>query len=110
MKKVIIWVLVLGLLAGHAAAEMSAFYDEYYAKLVVVTKIKNDTLYCRDRDGMVWKIYHDPYDEEQIERGDIFSLLIHNTSTNIKKHKVMQLYYEGHTNGIQTFIKKMGWK
>ena len=91
--------------ASEERAELG--HGEMYPKLVVVIEsTKVDDLWlvsCRDREGNVWAFWDD---EGTWAYGDIANLLM----WDLEEDEIIEVYWEGYTENVQSFFQTMGWR
>lgn len=91
--------------ASEERAELG--HGEVYPKLVVVIEsTKVDDLWlvsCRDREGNVWAFWDD---EGTWAYGDIANLLM----WDLEEDEIIEVYWEGYTENVQSFFQTMGWR
>lgn len=84
---------------------------DYYSKLVAVTSSTQlETsiwiVSCQDKDGNIWEFLND----EELEQGDILTLLMFRLNEREEDDECMDYMYEGHTDNINLFFQVMGWR
>lgn len=91
--------------ASEERAELG--HGEMYPKLaVVIESTKVDDLWlvsCRDREGNVWTFWDD---EGTWAYGDIANLLM----WGLEEDEIIEVYWEGYTENVQSFFQTMGWR
>lgn len=91
--------------ASEERAELG--HGEMYPKLaVVIESTKVDDLWlvsCRDREGNVWAFWDD---EGTWAYGDIANLLM----WGLEEDEIIEVYWEGYTENVQSFFQTMGWR
>jgi hypothetical protein len=91
--------------ASEERAELG--HGEMYPKLaVIIESTKVDDLWlvsCRDREGNVWAFWDD---EGTWVYGDIANLLM----WGLEEDEIVEVYWEGYTENVQSFFQTMGWR
>lgn len=107
----LIVVVIVMVVCGCACAQ-AADYGEFYPKLTVVFDVEEitqglRTIYCVDKGYNIWAFYDD---ENEWQQGDIANLLMWNINEDEEEHEVVEVYYDGHTDDIDLFMKLNGWE
>ena len=101
-------ILVSCAFAMPAVAESS----DYYSKLTVVvnkTRIEDRlwVIECEDKRGNIWAFLDD---EGTWDRGDIANLLMLRLNEKEEDDEIMEVYWEGYTENIESYFRLMGWR
>lgn len=117
VKIITIAVIVTIAIMLSCACAMPAYAEqdkgEFYPRLTVVIEkeqIANTGLwliYCQDKDGSVWAFYDD---EGEWDVGDIANLLMWNVGEREEKDEIIEVYWEGYTEDIDSFFQIEGWR
>lgn len=96
--------------AANEAAELG--HGEFYPKLaMVISSVRIDTdlwiVNCQDRTGNVWAFFDD---EGTWEIGDIANLLMWNLGEREEDNEIIEVYWEGYTDNLETFFKIIEWR
>ena len=92
------------------AAELG--HGEFYPKLaVVVSSVRIDTglwvVDCQDRTGNVWSFFDD---EGTWVIGDIANLLMWDLGEREEDDEIVEVYWEGYTENLESFFKTLEWR
>lgn len=115
MKTTIIAVILTCVLLVSCACALPASAEERgesYPRLTIVTvtvllPTDYQLVVCRDRDGNLWEFYSE---EKEYSEGDIVNLLMWNMGDKPEYDEVMEVYWEGHTENIELWLKVNGWR
>jgi hypothetical protein len=97
-------------LALPASAEVGD-RGEFYPRLTVVVDVVElgglRYIACQDKDGNIWGFYDD---EAEWDVGDIANLLMWNMGEHEEDDEIIEVYWEGYTEDIETFFSLEGWR
>ena len=88
-------------------------HGEFYPRLTIVIDKKWDNLanmwliLCQDKNGDVWAFYDN---RGEWEKGDIANLLMWDTGKHKEDHEIIEVYWEGYVEDINTFLSLEGWR
>lgn len=87
-------------------------HGEFYPKLaVVVSSIRIDTglwvVDCQDRTGNVWSFFDN---EGTWTIGDIANLLMWDLGEYEEDDEIVEVYWEGYTENLESFFKTLEWR
>lgn len=86
---------------------------EFYPRLTVVVdreQIGESGLWvvtCRDRNGNLWAFYDD---EGEWDIGDVANLLMWNMGEHEEDDEIIEVYWEGYTEDVDSFFQMEGWR
>lgn len=84
---------------------------EFYPKLTVVFKTEKIgdlwVVYCIDKTQNIWSFFDD---EDTWEKGDIANLLLWNMGENEEDDEIIEVYWEGYTENLETFFHVTTWR
>lgn len=114
IRAIIIATIVTIAIMVSCACAMPAYAEdrgEFYPKLTVVfeTEQVGDmwVVYCIDKTQNVWSFYDD---EGTWAKGDIANLLMWNMGEHEEDDEIIEVYWEGYTENIESFFQLMGWR
>ena len=96
-----------------AAAERAENgHGEFYPKLAIVvglTILDEDCtiITCEDMQGELWSFYDD---EQEWMEGDIVNLLMWDIGETEEKDEIVEIYWEGYTDNIESFFQVVNWR
>ena len=82
-------------------------YPEFYPRLAVIVAVHADTVICQDKEGNLWAFFSE---ERNWAIGDICNLMMWNVSENIEEHEIVEVYWEGCTEDIDSFFQMIEWR
>lgn len=103
--------MVTAIIMLSCAVAMSANaedFGEFYPRLTVVVERHTDVVICQDREGHLWSFFCD--ESDGWTTGDLCNLLMWNNSTDVTEHEVIDVYWEGYTESIDSFCRVTEWR
>lgn len=92
-------------------AKAEARHPEFYPKLTIVfeaEKIEDYwVVYCIDKTQNIWSFYDD---EGTWVKGDIANLLMWNLGEYEEDDEIVEVYWEGYTENLESFFKTLEWR
>lgn len=83
---------------------------EFYPKLTIIFNSVKDgdmwTVYCMDKSRNIWTFYDDVGDWE---KGDIANLLMMTIDEIEENDQIIEVFWEGYTENLETFFQLEGW-
>jgi len=117
IKIIIIAVVITVAIMLSCACAMPACAEqdrgEFYPRLTVVVEkeqIGESGLWvitCRDKGGNLWAFYDDG---GEWDIGDIANLLMWNMGEHEEDDEIIEVYWEGYTEDIDSFFQMEGWR
>jgi len=86
---------------------------EFYPRLTVVVEteqVEDSNLwivYCQDKDGNVWAFFSG---EDDWDEGDVANLLMKRVTEHEEEDEIIEVYWEGYTEDVETFFSLERWR
>ena len=115
MKNLKAWVISVAVICAvmivcGCAIAQAEDRGEFYPKLTVVfdaEQINNSrVIYCVDKAQNVWSFYDD---DGEWNIGDIANLLMWKLNENEEDDEIVEVYWEGHTEGPENLWNNLEW-
>ena len=115
VKTIIIATIITCLIIISTAFALPAQAEsrpEFYPRLTVVvnsTRIESHTwvVECQDKEGNRWAFFDDV---GTWSRGDIANLLMWAITDKEEEDEIVEVYWEGYTENIESYFRLMGWR
>lgn len=107
----IITAIIICSCACAIPAGAEAERPEFYPKLTIVTNAQQLSdgswlVTCHDQDGQDWAFYDD---ENTWKIGDLANCLMWTVGNTEETDEIIEVYFEGHTEDIDSFFQMFGW-
>ena len=112
MKIAIIAAIITAIIIVSCSFAMAdSYYGEFYPRLTIVIDIVEldglRYIACQDKEGNIWGFYDD---NGEWEEGDIANLLMWNMGECEEDDEIIEIYWEGYAESIETFFNLEGWR